>query len=286
MSNEKKKVLLAGNQDAIIDDFFLHTDEVFTCMTTSHRVEDLKNHIQYFTPDVFVYCLGKDVTRDSENIWAAKEMLQDAETLVVLIGDKAQIEEVSALTREAVDLHLIKPISIKKVEESIEKVLKERRLLKEKEEKEVLAEKAKAEQAEKIARAAGKTIVAPLAPGEKRRILVVDDDPVMLRTIKRYLEEKYVVATAPSGKFALKFLSQKHTDLVLLDYEMPEMSGSDVFKEIKANDNTATIPVVFLTGISDSHKIKTVLAMQPNGYLLKPVDYNRLHQTLDGIFGE
>lgn len=281
----KKKVLLAGNQDAIIDDFFLHTDEVFTCMTTSHRTEDVKNHVLYFKPDVFVYCLGKEAIRDSENIWAAKEMLQNAETLVVLIGDKIQIEEVNAMTRDAVDLHLVKPISIKKVEEGIEKVLKERRLLKEMEEKEAQAEKVKAQQAEKLARAVGKSVVAPLALGEKRHILVVDDDPVMLRTIKHYLEEKYVVATAPSGKFALKFLSQKHTDLVLLDYEMPEMSGSDVFKEIKADENTATLPVVFLTGISDSQKIKTVLAMQPNGYLLKPVDYDRLHQTLDGIFG-
>ena len=112
---------------------------------------------------------------------------------------------------------------------------------------------------------------------------MVDDDPVMLRTIKHYLEEKYTVATAPSGKFALKYLVQRRADMILLDYEMSELNGSEVFRAIKDDESIKDIPVVFLTGIKDTDIIRSVLAMQPQGYLLKPVDYDRLHQTIEGI---
>lgn len=71
--------------------------------------------------------------------------------------------------------------------------------------------------------------------------------------------------------------------MVLLDYEMPEVAGPEVFKAIKESEDSKNIPVVFLTGITDTKKIKGVLAMQTQGYLLKPVDYERLHQTIEGI---
>lgn len=58
-----------------------------------------------------------------------------------------------------------------------------------------------------------------------KNILVIDDDARMLKVIKLHLHEKYDVATAISGKIALKFLETKHTDLILLDYAMPDENG-------------------------------------------------------------
>lgn len=266
----KKKVLLAGAQDAIFDDFFRHTEEVFSCLTTSNRTNDIQGHISLFEPDVLVYCLGKEATEDNETInfinYCFNTQKQE-DHILVLIGDKHQFDGLKEDMLEIVHLQLVKPISIKKIQIQIENVIKEKQVQKELRERELLRMKQEAEAV------------------RKKHLLIVDDDPTMLRTIKMYLEEKYVVATAPSGKFALKFLSQKETDLVLLDYEMPEMSGQEVFQQIKDDEKTNKIPVVFLTGIADTSKIKNVLSMQPQGYLLKPVDYDRLHQTLDGILG-
>ncbi len=189
----------------------------------------------------------------------------DDNILFVAIGAEEDISVMNPLAEKYLDLKLIKPITIKKIQEEIEKTLERREALLQ----EILEDKKRREEEAKKA--------------EKKTILVVDDDPVMLRTVKHYLEEKYVVATAPSGKFAIKFLSQRTADLVLLDYEMPEVDGPEVFKAIKDSEDSKDVPVVFLTGITDTEKIKTVLAMQPQGYLLKPVDYERLHQTIEGI---
>ncbi len=265
----KIRVLLAGNQDAVMDDFFLHTDDEFQCMSSSDRLPDMLAHIQYFDPEVFVYCMGRDNARDTDNLRAARHFLENSDAVFVVIGDADDIASLNPLIARSVHMSLEKPLSIKTIEKDIlaklECVLAERE-----------ARRAEEERIEKLAREEEKS-------REKKHVLVIDDDPLMLRTIKRYLEDRYVVATAPSGKFGLKYLSQKHADIVLLDYEMPEMSGREVFEAIKADERLLDIPVVFLTGISDSNMIKSVLALKPNAYLLKPVDSDRLEQTLDSL---
>lgn len=263
----KTKILLAGNQDAIIDDFFLHTVKSFICMTTSLRLDDIKSHLSFFKPDVIVYCIGKNISFDLGILRAIKELIKGTDTIIALFGPKPDLEIVEETEEEFADISLTKPINIKTIQTTIENKLEDRKIERE------VAERKRQEE------------LALAAKNARKHILIVDDDPVMLRTIKHYLEEEYVVATAPSGKFALKFLEQRHTDLVLLDYEMPELSGSEVFKMIRENEKTAKLPVVFLTGISDVQKIKVVLAMQPNAYLLKPVEYERLHKTITEILG-
>ena len=259
------KVLLAGNQDTIFNDFFMHTDESFACMSTSIRPMDMKLHFQVFEPDVFVFCLSGNTVADSENICNAKRFCDKMNTIIAVIGADTDIKGMNPIALKFIDLTLMKPITIRKIQESIAQELEEREAMLQK----LLEEKRQKEEAAK--------------KEEKKTILVVDDDPVMLRTIKHYLEEKYTVATAPSGKFALKYLVQRRADMILLDYEMPELNGSEVFRAIKDDESIKDIPVVFLTGIKDTDIIRSVLAMQPQGYLLKPVDYDRLHQTIEGI---
>lgn len=114
----------------------------------------------------------------------------------------------------------------------------------------------------------------------KGRILVVDDNPLMLKVIKEHLHEEYDLATATSGRVALRFLERRMVDLILLDYEMPEEDGPSVLKKLRANEKTADVPVVFLTGISDRKKIQKALLLQPDGYLLKPIDHEKLINTI------
>lgn len=107
--------------------------------------------------------------------------------------------------------------------------------------------------------------------------MVVDDDKTTLRMLKTALEEKfYTVSAMANGKIAEKYLQTKTVDLILLDYQMPMESGAEVLKWIRSDMRLKDIPVVFLTGVSDSDKVQEVISMKPQGYLLKPVNMERL----------
>ena len=94
------------------------------------------------------------------------------------------------------------------------------------------------------------------------------------------------MATAISGKLAFTFLEKKHTDLILLDYEMPIINGGEVLKKLRENPATKDIPVVFLTGVSNRSTIQEVLAMKPQGYLLKPIDSEKLFKVIMDVLGK
>lgn len=106
--------------------------------------------------------------------------------------------------------------------------------------------------------------------GEKKKILVVDDSTILLRNIKTLLEDKYQIFLASSGEQALKFIPQKKPDLVLLDYEMPGMSGKETFEAMKKDEYAHNIPVIFLTSIAQKEQIYAVLKSYPADYVLKP----------------
>ena len=84
-------------------------------------------------------------------------------------------------------------------------------------------------------------------------------------------------------RLAMKFLENKKTDLILLDYEMPGESGPDVFRILRENKSTRKVPIVFLTGVDDMQKVQEVLKLKPQGYLLKPIDHDKLISTIEGL---
>lgn len=116
-------------------------------------------------------------------------------------------------------------------------------------------------------------------------MLVIDDDPIMLKVVKEHLHEKYDVATAISGKIAYKFLESKTTDIILLDYEMPGEDGPEVMINLRRRPELATTPIVFLTGVSDKAKITAALSLSPQGYILKPIDKDKLIGTIEKFVG-
>lgn len=120
---------------------------------------------------------------------------------------------------------------------------------------------------------------------EKAHILVVDDNAMVLRNIKGILDEKYSVAVAPSGIKAFVAMGKKTPDLVLLDYEMPEMNGKEVLQKIQEDEELCEIPVVFLTSADSKEIVMELLALRPAGYLLKPVDADMLFHKIEEITG-
>lgn len=115
---------------------------------------------------------------------------------------------------------------------------------------------------------------------------MVDDDGTMLRTLKNWLSRKYNVYMANSGMSAITLLAKNKVDLILLDYEMPVVSGPQVLEMIKSEPSTANIPVMFLTGRSDKESVMTAVTLKPEKYLLKSMSSFELIQNIDHFFAE
>jgi putative two-component system response regulator len=84
-----------------------------------------------------------------------------------------------------------------------------------------------------------------------KTIFVVDDNDVNLVQAKRALDGHYRVRTMPSAEKMLAIISKIIPDLILLDIQMPEMDGFEAINKLKENEQTATIPVMFLTASTD-----------------------------------
>lgn len=117
----------------------------------------------------------------------------------------------------------------------------------------------------------------------KKRILIVDDSAVTLRSVKALLDREYTVAVATSGERAIKEMKKNLPDLVLLDYEMPVCDGKETFELIRQDEQIKDIPVVFLTAVADKMHIASVLQLNPAGYLLKPPNTEALKDTISKI---
>lgn len=262
MANQIKKILIGGNNKSMIDDFFNQTEDNFQCMTSSDRYEDIKNHVTIFEPDAYVYCAREESREKILRIIGFKTLFDRKEIPFIFIGEKNEIESFRRESTKQAELEIMRPVTISKITIQIMDMFKQ------------IEDRKKAEEVERG------LVYAELESHRRKHILVIDDDITMLKTIKEYLVEDYDVGCAPSGMVGLKFLENKHTDLILLDYEMPNMDGSTVLERIRKNPNTASVPVFFLTGVTDAEKIKKVLAMNPQGYLLKPVSRAKLHETI------
>jgi diguanylate cyclase (GGDEF)-like protein len=102
--------------------------------------------------------------------------------------------------------------------------------------------------------------------GYKPKILVVDDQPLNIRLVHELFKDDCDVIMATSGEQALLKCEAQNPDLVLLDVMMPEMSGHEVCRKLKANGRTANIPVIFLTAQDDEDD-------QTFGFELGAVDF-------------
>jgi putative two-component system response regulator len=102
------------------------------------------------------------------------------------------------------------------------------------------------------------------------KIILVDDNPSNLRAGKNVLAETYEVYTVPSAAKLFNLLEDIKPAMILLDIEMPEMNGYETIKILKSKEETAAIPVIFLTGKSDPDNELEGLSLGAIDYITKP----------------
>jgi two-component system alkaline phosphatase synthesis response regulator PhoP len=109
------------------------------------------------------------------------------------------------------------------------------------------------------------------------RVLVVEDDPDIAELVARYLEKAgYTATRVSSGRDALDAVRAKAPDLIVLDVMLPHVDGLEVCRLLRANDQTADIPIIMLTArVEESERI-VGLEMGADDYLAKPFSPNEL----------
>ena len=119
----------------------------------------------------------------------------------------------------------------------------------------------------------------------KKIILIVDDDRMTLATAQRLLENDYKVIAVNSGKQAYKYLERHVPDLILLDINMPEISGFEVMKALQQDKKWCKIPVIFLTADRSSDTEVECFQMGACDFITKPFEpqimLSRIKSTLE-----
>jgi len=117
---------------------------------------------------------------------------------------------------------------------------------------------------------------------EDFNILLIDDDDFFRKMFCKYFSLHYKIIDAPDGPTALKILKKhKKPDLIILDYIMPKMLGSDVFKKIK--EIIPEVPVMVLTGYSSDYLSASQLKGQAEYFFEKSTAFSVLQLTIDKL---
>jgi CheY-like chemotaxis protein len=125
------------------------------------------------------------------------------------------------------------------------------------------------------------------------QILLIEDNPADVRLIGVAFEETqpgHHLNVAPDGEDALNFLFRRGThinapqvDLVLLDLNLPIMNGHAVLREIRANADTKSLPVIILSSSGAPRDVRQAYELHANGYIKKPRDLDGLYKAINSL---
>ncbi len=120
-----------------------------------------------------------------------------------------------------------------------------------------------------------------------KKILVIDDEELLIRTYSRLFEKNnFEVYTVKNGQHAEDIISEENFDLIVCDIRMPGKNGVETIKEIKKivqSKNGIMPPVIFITGFADEIIEKEAKTLKPIAYLYKPFDYQELLKVVQTV---
>ena len=117
-------------------------------------------------------------------------------------------------------------------------------------------------------------------------IVTVDDQKIICNLVASMLKDTYDVHTFTEGKDAVSYIADNPVDLVLLDYDMPGMTGYEVLMAIRSSKKTSGIPIIFLTGVTNQRMETEMLERGASDYICKPIDFNLLRRSISKLLNE
>jgi len=103
-------------------------------------------------------------------------------------------------------------------------------------------------------------------------VLIVDDENMNMFALTHMLRPEYTVYAAKNGQSAIRIAKKQLPDVILLDILMPEMDGYEVLSQLKSDEETRNIPVIFVTGLISPEDEKKGLEMGAADYISKPFE--------------
>lgn len=126
-------------------------------------------------------------------------------------------------------------------------------------------------------------VLEPIPTKERRRILLIDDDPVLRRMVTVFLEDDYQVEAHDDPRSALAQISVFRPDLIVSDISMPGMDGFQVRRETQRNPDWALTPFIFLTGLREEALERDASLLGIDDFLEKPIAKQRLLNTVERV---
>ncbi len=119
----------------------------------------------------------------------------------------------------------------------------------------------------------------PRSPSINLEILVVDDEPLVREVVAGNLQEKFPgfrIRQADSGNAALAIINERVPDLILVDLRMPGLNGFALTRMLRSRDRTRNLPVIVVSGLSDTPSVLKALELGATDYCVKPIDFELL----------
>ena len=118
---------------------------------------------------------------------------------------------------------------------------------------------------------------------QPKTILIVEDHELNMKLWNDVLEAQgYVLLKTELGLEAFEIARERRPDLILLDIRLPDISGFDVARKLKADEVTRSIPIVALTAFAQTEHQRQAFASGCDGYISKPVNVVSFLQTVKG----
>ena len=248
---DDRKILIIGD----INEFLLRavstemTRRKYNIVNTAPTIDA----INFFNKGIRVYLLFIDSAEAIKDVLVyLKDLTSSKRIQIGLVGERLNVQEaIKYLGKENVSTTFERPVDSKMISDGLEELY-------------ALAQK----------------------NGRRRRILLVDDDPEFLRRTERVLHNHYKIYMAATGASAIKLLTKHNVDLILLDYQMPVLDGPKTMEVLRTEPETANIPVIFLSGITDARSITKAMLLGPETYLSKELAAKELCAVIADFFAK
>jgi CheY-like chemotaxis protein len=120
-----------------------------------------------------------------------------------------------------------------------------------------------------------------------KKVLYVEDQDLNLRLVERILNQRpgYRLTTAMQGRIALDIAREQRPDLILLDLNLPDMSGEEILKKLKADPELRSTPVIMVSADAMGDRIEELLKLGADGYLTKPYKLQEFLGAIEAALG-